>query len=103
MARQMGGMLPCDVQINETALKILAEIDRQTKAEGAGAIVSLERLGDAVGVSRSTTRRNCRVLEDQGLLEVNQRYSTSGGRLENEYLVTDKGREVLEAAERIRI
>lgn len=103
MSRQMGGMLPCGVEINETALKILVEIDRRTKAEGAGAIVSLERLGDAVGVSRSTTRRNCRVLEDQGLLSVNQRYSSSGGRLENEYTVTDKGHEVLAGAERIRV
>lgn len=101
MSRQVRGDLPSGVKINETGLKILALVDRHTKGRSGGVPLSLERMGASVGVSETTARRNCRVLEQQGLLVVSQRYRSDGGRLENEYAVTDKGRAVLAGVKRM--
>lgn len=48
-----------------------------------------QTLADQLGVSVDTIQRQLRVLEDAGVVETNARYSDSGGRLSNAYVLLD--------------
>ena len=97
MTKRMRGNLPEGVRINETQAAVLAEIERREGGTQWGVPIALGTLGEALGKNKVTARRACQALLDQALIDVRVRYGSNGGRLENEYALTDKGRAVLEA------
>lgn len=96
MSKQVRGQLPGGVKINETDLAVLMEIDRRSVYCPWGVPIALDDLSECVERTKVTTRRSCKSLESQGLIEVHLRYRVDGGRMENEYAVAPLGREVLE-------
>lgn len=96
MSKQVRGQLPGGVKINETDLAVLMEIDRRSVYCPWGVPIALDDLSECIERTKVTTRRSCKSLESQGLIEVHLRYRVDGGRMENEYAVAPLGREVLE-------
>lgn len=99
MAKRVRAAEELGVRINETQLEILLLL------AGAGRVamprvVSVREVCAEVGRSVPAVRVALRGLEQQGLVEARRRFLANGGQLENEYVVTDLGRRVLEAARR---
>lgn len=96
MAKQVRGPLPEGLRINETMLRVLKVIRDRAKGSSRGVCISRQELSELCGKGSGTMRRSCQLLDDYGLIEINSRYQKNGGQLENEYIVTSLGEQVLE-------
>lgn len=84
------------VHVNETQLKMLQKI--ASAGGGEPVQLSVAELGRAGGIKAAPASISLRALKGQGLLEVRSRFLPNGGQLENEYELTELGKQVLAAA-----
>ena len=82
--------------LNESELAFLQLLARQ----GGPVVLSVAGVGERIGVKPETARRIVRSTGQKGYVEVHSRFLSNGGQLENEYLLTDAGRALLDAWER---
>ena len=100
MTKAVHGRLPQGVHINETDLAVLDQIGARSGGAGSAVAFSLRELSDLTARKVETVRRSCRQLERQGLIDIESRYLSNGGQLENAYAITAKGCQVLVGARR---
>lgn len=99
MAKRVRAAEEFGVRINETQLEILLLL-AGTGRVATTRVVSVREVCAEVGKSVPAVRTALRGLAQQGLIEARRRFLANGGQLENEYVVTDLGHRVLEAARR---
>lgn len=83
------------VRINETELGVMRFIASQPGM----AVFSIGDLSRELGCSVATVRNSLRALYSKGLVSVRARYLRNGGQLENEYELTDEGKQLLSNVE----
>lgn len=99
MSKRVRAAEPLGVRINETQLDVLRAL-AGTGPAAAPRVVSVRQICAEVGRSVPAVRVSVRGLVQQGLVEPRRRYLANGGQLENEYVVSELGHRVLEAAAR---
>ena len=86
-------------RVNETDLALMEFL---VGCEAGRAAVSREQLSGELGCSPATLRSCVKRLERKLLLEVHERRHRNGGTLENEYVLTEAGRDAFELASRVQ-
>ncbi len=72
-------------------------LDRIGALDGGGSVaISRRRLGEAIGVSAFRARAALERLQDDGLIEVVERYGSDGAQMPNGIKLTEAGRWFLE-------
>ena len=82
------------VRVNETSLEVLRYLNRS----GRPITAAVAEFCEVTGKSKASIQSSLRALTGEGLLEIHHRYLANGGRLENEYEVTELGSQVIKAA-----
>ena len=96
MTKQVANLVGTSIHINESELAFLRLLE-----EGGGrSSLSTANIAKAIGLKGRSASRISRSLEEKGLVVVQPRYLGNGAQLENEYALTQKGREVIELAGR---
>lgn len=97
MAKRVTLKIEMPVKIDQTDLKLLARIDAMRNGS-RHVYPSARELSQELGVSPMTLNRHVRKCREDGFITVRPRTSARGGSLPNAMLLTNRGREVLDAA-----
>lgn len=99
MAKRITLIVPTSVVVRDRDLELLSIIDHHTLRPGAKTgPVAIKELAAELGTSADTCRRATQAAEEAGYLRVSETWLSNGGRAQNSFALTDRGRAVLDAA-----
>lgn len=94
MTKQVANLVNIQIHINESELAFL----RLLESKGGSMSLSSANIAKAIGLKDRSAARIAKSLSNKGLIFTQERFLGNGAQLENEYVLTSQGREVLKAA-----
>lgn len=85
-------------ELDRRALEVLLYVDRKTDYRTGATCLALRDIVNELGISVNCVRFTIRHLQQTGLILKRERFLPNGGQLENEYMLTGKGRQMLETS-----